>query len=78
MLIQILFYRLKYKIPTKFYKTLYRALLTMWCADVCIFNNSSLIRRVISIFALETANSSVLSIAKNNLRSPSGGFLGGG
>lgn len=61
-----------------YYKTLYRALLTMWCAEVCIFNNSSLIRRVISIFALETANSSVLSMAKNSLRSPSGGFLGGG
>lgn len=50
----------------------------MWCAEVCIFNNSSLISRVISIFAFETASSSVLSIAKNSLRSPSGGFLGGG
>ena len=61
-----------------FYNTLYLPLL-IWCIpEVCIFKSSSLRSRVISILAFWTAISFVLSMAKNNLRSPSGGALPAG
>lgn len=57
------------------YRTLYRPWALAGPALVRSFTSSSLINRIISALALDTASSDVDSMARNSLRSPSGGFL---